>query len=48
MNNIYIVTFPSGVQRWFDSLEEAYPFAHAGYGTIVSVSPGGTAEGVAV
>lgn len=48
MNTMYIVTFPSGVQRWFNSLEEAYPFAHAGYGTIVAAHPAGTTERVAV
>jgi len=46
--NMYIVTFPSGIQRWFDNLQEAYRFAYAGYGTIVSVSPAGTTERVAV
>ena len=48
MNNMYIVTFPSGIQRWFDNLEEAYRFAYAGYGTIISVSPAGNAERVAI
>ena len=46
--NMCIVTFPSGIQRWFDNLQEAYRFAYAGYGTIVSVSPAGTTERVAV
>jgi len=30
----YQVTFPSGIQRLFTTLEEAQQFAYIGYGTI--------------
>lgn len=33
--NTYQVTFPSGIQRLFTTLEEAQQFAYVGYGTIL-------------
>ncbi len=33
----YQVTFPSGIQRLFDTYEEAQQFATVGYGTVYAI-----------
>ena len=33
----YQVTFPSGIQRMFDTMQEAQAFAAVGYGTVQEI-----------